>query len=152
MKEEPVHILMVCTGNNCRSPLAEVIAERYATERGRNIVVQSASTLGLDGRLAHKNSVRVAKEIGLDLSGHQSQPLTRELMEWADFALGMEIMHAGHMRERYPEADDKIMLLGTFGGVYEISDPIGGWRWKFRKTRGLIEDCVHAFIDRLPVD
>ncbi len=121
-------------------------------ERGRSVVVQSASTLGLDGRPAHINSVRVAKEIGLNLSGHQSQPLTKELMEWADFVLGMEIMHAGHMREFYPEADDKIMLLGTFGGVYEISDPLGGWRWKFRKTRVLIEHCVHAFIDRLPVD
>jgi len=152
MKEEPIHILMVCTGNICRSPLAHVIAEKYAADRGRNVVVKSASTLGLDGREAHKNSVRVAREIGLDLTSHRSQPLTKELMDWSDFALGMEIMHAGHMREHYPEADEKIMLLGTFGGVYEISDPIGAWRWKFRKTRGLIEDCVRAFIDRLPVD
>ena len=152
MSEKPVNVLVVCTGNICRSPLAHVLLERYSAQRGRRVEVQSASTLGLDGKPAHKHSIRVASEVGLDLSEHASQPVTEELVEWADYILGMKIMHASKLRSRFPQADEKILLLGTFGGVHEIDDPIGGWRWKFRKTRDLLDDCVRGFVDRLPVD
>jgi protein-tyrosine-phosphatase len=144
------NLLFVCTGNICRSPLAEVIARAYATQVGREIDVQSASVLGLDGHPAHTNSIKVAREIGLDLRVHAAQPVTTELVEWADVILGMEIKHAAELRGRYPQADDKILLLGTFGGVHEIEDPLGGWKRRFRRSRNLIQDCVHSFIDRLP--
>lgn len=144
------NILFVCTGNICRSPLAEVIARAYAEERGRPVEVASASVLGLDGPPAHKHSIKVAKEIGLDLDEHRAQPVTEELIEWADLILGMEIQHAAKLRGTFPQADEKIMLLGTFGGVHEIADPLGKWRPRFRACRDLIQDCVHTFIDRLP--
>jgi len=143
-------LLFVCTGNICRSPLAEVIARAYAHERGREVEVASASVLGLDGQPAHKHSVAVAREIGLDLRAHQAQPMTDELVDWADYILGMEIHHAAELRGRFPQADEKILLLGTFGGVHEITDPLGSWKRRFRACRDLIQDCVHVFIDRLP--
>ena len=144
------NLLFVCTGNICRSPLAEVIARAYAEERGREVEVASASVLGLDGPPAHKHSIKVASEIGLQLQHHRAQPVTAELVAWADYILGMEIQHAAKLRGGFPEADEKIMLLGTFGGVHEIVDPLGKWRPRFRACRDLIQDCVHTFIDRLP--
>ena len=130
--------------------MAEVIARDYAEKRGREVVVASASVLGLDGQPAHKHSIKVVQEWGLDLRAHAAQPVTQELVDWADCILGMEIQHAAQLRGRFPEADEKILLLGTFGAVHEISDPLGKWRPRFRACRDLIRDCVHAFIDRLP--
>jgi protein-tyrosine-phosphatase len=144
------NLLFVCTGNICRSPLAEVMARAYAAERGRDVEVLSASVLGLDGLPAHKHSIKVAQEMGLDLRAHTAQPVTEELVEWADYILGMEIEHAAQLRGRFPQADEKILLLGTFGGVHEIEDPLGRWKPRFRACRDLIRDCVETFIDRLP--
>ena len=130
--------------------MAEVIARAYAAQEGLAVEVASASVLGLDGHPAHKHSIKVVSQWGLDLRAHAAQPVTQELMDWADYVLGMEIQHASKLRERYPEADEKILLLGTFGSVHEIEDPLGKWRPRFRSCRDLIRDCVHRFVDRLP--
>ncbi len=150
MAGETHHILIVCTGNICRSPMAEFLLRDHAAMSGRRVEVKSASMIGLDGKHAHKNAVRAMKEIGIDISTHRSQPISAELVEWADWILGMEIRHAGRLRDAYPEADEKIMLLGTYGGLVEVDDPIGGWRWKFRASRKDIKRCVDTFVDRLP--
>lgn len=147
---DPYRLLFVCTGNICRSPMAEVIAISYAGERMRPVKVQSASTLGLDGRPADPKAVAVCKEIGLDLTQHRSQPLTGEIIGWAEHVLVMEYAHAQFIRENHPEVGDKLMLLGTFGGMLEIADPIGGWKFKFRRSRKDLQRCVEGFIDRLP--
>jgi protein-tyrosine-phosphatase len=110
----------------------------------------SASTLGLHDHPAHKHAVKVMSELGVDISKHQSQPVTDALVSNADHILVMEIMHAAKLRERHPMTGEKIMLLGTFGGLIEIGDPLGGWRGRFRKSRDEIRDCVETFIDRLP--
>lgn len=144
------NILVVCTGNICRSPMAEALLADYALRRGRRVSVKSASVLGLNGKPAHKNAVAVMKEQGMDISAHRAQPVTTELMEWADYVLGMEINHSATLRERYPLCDDKILLLSTFGGLVELSDPLGGWKRRFRKSRDDIQRCSMAFIDQIP--
>ncbi|MCP4807328.1 MAG: hypothetical protein GY913_32380 [Proteobacteria bacterium] len=144
------NILVVCTGNICRSPMAEGLFADYARRRGRKIQVKSASVLGLNGKPAHKHAIAVMKEISLDISGHKAQPVTNELMEWADYVLGMEINHSATLRDRYPLFDDKILLLPTFGGLVELADPLGGWRRRFRKSREDIQRCSMAFIDQIP--
>ncbi len=149
VEAEPYRLLFVCTGNICRSPMAEVIAVDFAASRGRTVEVRSASTLGLDGKPADPKAVAVCKEIGLDLTSHRSTPLGPEQVEWADYVLVMEYAHAGLIRERYPDVGDKLMLLGTFGGFTEIADPIGSWKFRFRRSRDDIKRCVEGFVDRL---
>lgn len=129
--------------------MAHVICESYGRRRGRAVDVRSASTVGLDGRPADPKAVAVCREIDLDLSGHLSTPLAGELVEWAEYVLVMEYAHAAHIREKYPEVGDKLMLLGTFGGMAEIADPIGSWKFRFRRSRDDIRRCVEGFIDRL---
>ncbi|MCB9758250.1 MAG: low molecular weight phosphotyrosine protein phosphatase [Alphaproteobacteria bacterium] len=148
---DPLHLLMVCTGNICRSPMAERLAQDYARRRGRAIEVASGSVMGLDGHPAHKHAVAVLKELGLDLSDHRSQPITRALIDEADYVLVMEYAHAAALRERFPHADERILLLGHFGGRDEIADPLGSWRRRYRISRDEIKRCVEAFIDQLPV-
>ena len=142
-------LLMVCTGNICRSPMAAGIAQDYGFRRMRNVEVRSASVLGLVDKPAHKHAIKVMLELEIDISAHRSQPVTPEIVAWADYILGMEINHSATLRERYPEADDKILLLPTFGGLVEITDPLGGWRGRFRRCWDDIQRCTMAFVDQL---
>ncbi len=147
---EPHHLLFVCTANIARSPMAEALARRYADERGWLVRVQSAGTHAVPGQPAAPNSVKVCRELGADCSNHQSQPMTDELVAWAHRILVMEMRHASNIRERFPAADEKVQLLGTFGGLVEIGDPYGSWIFTYRKRRDEIRACVESFMDRLP--
>ena len=69
---------------------------------------------------------------------------------WSHRILVMEMRHAKDIRERFPAADEKVQLLGTFGGLVEIGDPYGSWVFTYRKRRDEIRACVEAFMDRLP--
>lgn len=144
------NILVVCTGNICRSPIAEVLMQDYALRRQRDLHVKSASVMGLNDKPAHRHAQAVVKEVGLDLSQHRAQPVTEELAQWADYVLGMEIQHSSKLRARYPFLEDKLLLMGSFGGMVEIQDPLGSWRRKFRITRDELQRCTQAFVDQLP--
>ena len=96
------------------------------------------------------DTIAVMKEVDLDLSTHRAQPVTDELVAWADYILVMEIGHASALRDRHPGSEDKIMMLGTFGRTLEIPDPIGFWKRPFRTSRELIRRCVEGFVDQLP--
>lgn len=150
MAEEPVCVLVVCTGNICRSPMGEVLLQDYAQRRGRNLSVKSASVLGLTGHPAHKNAIKVMDEIGLDLTKHRSQPTNEELMEWADYVLVMEFKHATKLRDRHPKQGEKIMMMGSFAGYMEIKDPLGWWKGPFKTCKDELRRCVEAFVDGLP--
>jgi protein-tyrosine-phosphatase len=129
--------------------MAEGIARSYAAIRQRRLEVQSAGTLQIEGQPADSKAVAVCQEMGVDISNHVSQGLTEELVDWADYILVMEYRHALVVREKFDEECD-VLLLGNLIGLMEIPDPIGSWKFKFRKCRDQIKACVEAFVDRLP--
>ena len=149
-EERALRLLFICTGNICRSPMAEHLARAYASERGQALEARSASAMGLTDHPAHPTAVKVMAEIGIDLSEHRSQPLTPELARWADWILVMELQHSRVVRDLAPEREDRILLLASFCGQLEIQDPLGGWKGRFRKSRDELRRCVEAFLDRLP--
>jgi protein-tyrosine-phosphatase len=146
----PHRLLFVCTANICRSPMADALARRYAEERGWSVEVLSAGTHAVAGEPAAPNAVKAVREVGGDLASHQSRPMDQELVDWADRILVMEMRHAADVRERFPSSDEKVQLLGTFGGIVEIADPYGSWIFTYRRRRDEIRRCVEAFMDRLP--
>ncbi len=146
----PRRLLWVCTGNICRSPMAEGYGRWYAGQRGWRVESRSASVLGLNGRKADPLAIKVMREEGIDIDPHRAQPMSQDLADWANYILVMEMAHAVKIRERHPGAEDKVLLLGNFGGLVEIDDPIGGWRWKFRRSRDIIKTCVVNFMDQMP--
>jgi protein-tyrosine-phosphatase len=89
-KPATYNILFVCTGNTCRSPLAEAITRQRLAERGWNHVrVDSAGAAAAWGAPASEGSLGAAAAVGLDLEGHRSQPLTARLVEESDIILAM---------------------------------------------------------------
>ena len=148
----PYHLLFVCTANICRSPMAEGLARHYAAQRGWSVRVRSGGTMGLIGKSAAKNAVRALSEVGIDISDHKSKGISDEMVHWADHILVMELAHAVKLRKRHPilADSDRVHQLASFGGMMEIGDPVGGWRWRFRRSRDEIRRCVETFMDNLP--
>src|SRR2546425_7016893 len=120
-------ILLVCTGNICRSPLAAALVTRALGEGGvEGIDVSSAGTGAWDGAPASEGAYLVGLERGLDLSGHRARLLTRELVEAADLILTM----ARHHRARVDElgGEGRVFVLGEYAGRDgdEGRGPFGG--------------------------
>lgn len=150
MDTAPIRLFFVCTGNICRSPMAAGFARHWAESRGWPIAVRSGGTANLIGRPADPLAVRVMGEVGIDISGHRSAGVRAEDIAWADHILVMEMNHQLELAQRFEGASEKVLQLGTFGGMAAIADPIGGWRWRFRRSRADIGRCVERFMDRLP--
>lgn len=146
------HILLVCTGNTCRSPLAEAMLRRKLQERGVDgVTVASAGTGAWDGAPASEGAYLVALEHGLDLSSHRARLLTRELVDGSDLLLTMARHHLA--RAEQLGASGKAHLLGEFAGgegaAAEVRDPFGGDLEGYRETYEELDAMLGAIVARL---
>lgn len=151
----PFRLLFVCTGNTCRSPMAEVIARSRIEERGwTQVQVRSAGVGAWDGSPASGGALRAAAANGLDLSGHTSTYLTPELVESSDLILTMS---AGHLaRALELGAGERVAMLTAFAEDLEegevvagIPDPIGGPDEEYAATFAALDDLIDRALTRL---
>ena len=143
-------ILFICTGNICRSPLAEGLF-RHATKGRGEYRVLSAGVGAVDGLPPSDNSVRAIRELGLDISHQRSRMLTAELVRQADFIFGMTHSHVDAIVLLYPQAAEKTFLLREFDETLDnfekdISDPIGGSLEVYQYCRDQIEQGIASML------
>lgn len=150
-----MRILFVCTGNTCRSPLAEALAKKVVVERGLvDVEVLSAGTSAWDGAPASDGALLVGMERGLDLSAHRAQTLTRELVRDANLVLAMGPHHL-----------ERVEALGGTGRAYlltdfasrgssarPVNDPIGGELDLYRSTADELEAEIRRVFDRITAE
>ena len=139
-------ILFVCTGNICRSPMAEGLFRRMAKGRG-DYKVMSAGLGAINGQAPSTYAVRGLKEIGIDITGLRSRMVTAQMVLEADLIFGMTHGHVDAINLLYPQAQEKTFLLREFDDtlqVYEkdISDPIGGSYDVYLNCRDQIEQGI----------
>ncbi|MCZ7584257.1 MAG: low molecular weight phosphotyrosine protein phosphatase [Deltaproteobacteria bacterium] len=148
-------ILVICTGNVCRSPMAAAALRAKLFERGIDgIRVSSAGTHG--GAIPHATheAILAAEDHGLDLTGHRSRLLTEELADEADLIIAMDHTHVAAVASRWPQYADKCVLLTSFRtdtpkGA-DVIDPYGAPIDLYRQVFALIDTSLDAFLDRLP--
>lgn len=133
--DRPISVLFVCTGNICRSPLAEAMLREYASRQGRSkrLKIASAGTFALSGNPATREAQRAARRRGLDLSSHRAREVSRPLLEEADFILGMTRAHCLQLEREFPQFANKIYLALSFPRRFsrdkpediDVPDPMG---------------------------
>ncbi len=143
-------VLFVCTGNVCRSPMAEGLFEHAVRGRGAYRVL-SAGVGAVDGQPASEYAVRALRELGLDISPHRSRHLTADVVAQANYIFGMTHSHVDAIMLLYPQAAEKTFLLREFDETLDafendISDPIGGSYEVYRNCRDQIEQGIASML------
>jgi protein-tyrosine-phosphatase len=140
------HVLLVCSGNTCRTAMAEGTLRALLDDAGADdVAVSSAGTLGFENAPATPEAVAVAAEAGIDISDHRSSALTERRIDEADLILGMAQHHVDDITDIAPAAASKTRLLSEYAGraAEDVPDPVGGdldeYRRSYRLIRGLLE-------------
>lgn len=133
-------ILFVCTGNTCRSPMAEGILNKLAGERNLDVFAKSAGISAAEGSPASVNSVKACEEIGVDISRHRSTQLTNQMFYEADEVVPMTKTHQIIMQDAFKNREKILPAL-------DVPDPFGGDLEEYRLCRNRIKEKIEELLD-----
>jgi protein-tyrosine phosphatase len=149
-------VLLICSGNVCRSPMAAGFARAMAAERmgcdpaeleTHGLVIESAGTATVEGTPASENARRVMAERGIDIEDHRSRPMTVDLLLGSDYIWVMAAEHLAAVRRLAPEVADRAALVDPDGS--SVSDPMGGDMAVYEACARRIEQAVARRIEEI---
>lgn len=144
------NILLVCTANICRSPVAEALLREYLQNMGLEWDVNSAGTWAEPGQSASAFGVELMAEQGLDISRHTSKGVDGPLLSESDLVLCMESGHAEALRAEFPCFAHKIYMLTEMSDRrYSVPDPYGGPRKAYERMVGELTGLIETGLPRI---
>ncbi len=145
------HILIICTANICRSPVAEGLLRDRLAERGlTDWTVSSAGTWAVQKRGASQNSIIVSKDYGLDISDHVARMVEEAYLREADLVLCMEVGHAEALRAEFPAEAHKVFMLTEMSGrAYSVYDPFGEPLISYQRMAAELAGLIDGGLDRI---
>lgn len=145
-------VLFVCTGNSCRSAMAEGLMKKIV-EGSENIHISSAGVAAFNGMPASEDAILVMQRAGIDISRHKARRITQDLLKNADFILVMDKGHKQHILNYMSGLEKKVFLLKEFSkeksGAMSIQDPMGLHISFYEKVADELQKSIEGLVEKI---
>lgn len=147
-------IMFICTGNICRSAMADWLMKKKLQERNiTNIKIYSSGIFAMQNDISTDEAIEVMEEYGVDLKNHRATPTIKSNIKEMDLILCMTISHKQTLINQYPDLKDKIFTLKEYVGMtekgIEIKDPWGYTLAVYRFCAAEIDECLNKLIEKI---